>query len=495
MSYVNSLIDKKNISWFKNDKTRFTLCRIKIAQGHIRGLKDLSVYFSYPITAIAGKNGAGKTTILGLASCAYKGHKFGGSFFHIREEDGLDNVEVEYEVLTDTPNPTCFSLIKGPNDRSFKNYNKQVNREVNFIGISRIVPPSENGRAIYERYMNKREEWSPVWGPNVLISASKIFRKNYKNLFYRDGQLVITVDKNSYSDFNMGAGERSAIYLLSSLLNYKEGTLVLIEEIELGLHEEAQNKLIEEIKTICHQRKLQIICTTHSDEILNALPPEGRIFLDHFEGVTTAIPGISSVLALGKLSGKSRSELDILVEDKIAKNIIEHCCTAEQRARVAIIEAGSALAVMRHLATRYKEDRSIEVCAILDGDMYNSKQQKINDFIDILENVKDRKSASSWVEKRLNFLPGTTWPEAWAIRQTSELFYERLANDFEIDKDQVSSLLRAGQRAKRHDEFYEIARNLNLDTAIVTDRIIGAAVKVNPSERERISRFIQGFLE
>jgi ABC-type phosphate/phosphonate transport system ATPase subunit len=63
MTYEYSELDKKNLGWFTNDFTRATLTGIRI-HGSLRGLKDLLVEFSYPITAIAGRNGSGKTTIL-----------------------------------------------------------------------------------------------------------------------------------------------------------------------------------------------------------------------------------------------------------------------------------------------------------------------------------------------------------------------------------------------------------------------------------------------
>ncbi|WP_446751584.1 AAA family ATPase [Variovorax sp. S12S4] len=51
--------------------TRGILRRILLRSGVFRGLNSLDITFEYPITAIAGKNGAGKSTILALACCAF----------------------------------------------------------------------------------------------------------------------------------------------------------------------------------------------------------------------------------------------------------------------------------------------------------------------------------------------------------------------------------------------------------------------------------------
>lgn len=38
----------------------------------LRGIKDLRVKFSYPVSVIAGGNASGKSTVLFAAACAYK---------------------------------------------------------------------------------------------------------------------------------------------------------------------------------------------------------------------------------------------------------------------------------------------------------------------------------------------------------------------------------------------------------------------------------------
>ena len=68
MTYRYSDIDNNNIKWFTKDESKATLLSIEMLIGEIRGLKDVKIEFKYPITAIAGRNGSGKTTILALWS-------------------------------------------------------------------------------------------------------------------------------------------------------------------------------------------------------------------------------------------------------------------------------------------------------------------------------------------------------------------------------------------------------------------------------------------
>ena len=197
------------------------------------------------------------------------------------------------------------------------------------------------------------------------------------------------------------------------------------------------------MKILCQSQKFQIICTTHSPQILDSLPPEGRIFLERFGKHTQVIPKISSAYATGKLSGRPNVELDILVEDESAKSVMETCLTPELRSRSNVMPVGSAAAVMRHLAARYKEKRKPEVCVILDGDMASSLQTQINEFLNSLGSLKtpeDKEKAKRWAQERLNFLPGTKWPEHWVFTTTSNDTFSSLGNEWGLASEKVEDI-------------------------------------------------------
>jgi predicted ATP-binding protein involved in virulence len=77
MKYSESSKGKKLRQRFANDNAHALLRRIKLEAGELMGINSLDIRFEYPITAIAGKNGAGKSTILALACCAYHNMKQG----------------------------------------------------------------------------------------------------------------------------------------------------------------------------------------------------------------------------------------------------------------------------------------------------------------------------------------------------------------------------------------------------------------------------------
>ena len=141
---------------------------------------------------------------------------------------------------------------------------------------------------------------------------------------------MVIADGHTYSGYNMGAAENALINILTTIYSCQQSLLLVIDEIELGLHEEAQIRLVRELNELCFERHLQIICTTHSPVILEALPPEGRFYLERVSGDTTVSTEYLLNLHSGKLSGNYNAELDLFVEDEMARTIVNATLDREQ---------------------------------------------------------------------------------------------------------------------------------------------------------------------
>ncbi len=519
MAYQYSSIDKNNLNWFPKDNSRATLLTIKVTKGKMRGLENITINFSYPLTAIAGRNGSGKTTAIALAACAYhnipsafrlQGRKnsyytFSDFFIQTKEETSDEGVSIRYKFLHNhwyTPKDPSKAIGEGWQTRSkrkggrWNNYDRRIRRTVVYLGIDRIVPHSE--RSVAKTY---KKLFVPVkgkgWEKNVKETVGKILGKDYANFYYDQHTIyripVVSSCNTTYSGFNMGAGEESLFELFSTINECPDGSLILIDEIELGLHEEAQAKLINLLKKICEERKFQIICTTHSSRILECIPPEGRVFLERTGTKTEVIPEISAPYASGKLSGRLHAELDIFVEDEIAKVFIENSIAPEIRTRVKITPIGSSTAVVHQIASKFREGNS-KVCAILDGDKAKTHDNQIKLFTKELE--KDTKSEPeiTWLNKRTCYLPGETWPENWVVSQNDDSAINSLSEILGVSKDKVSEFLQAAIRAGKHKEFYEISQLLNLSEEVVTFAIIKAVLGSKSKETNKIEKFITDLL-
>jgi predicted ATPase len=74
-----------------------------------------------------------------------------------------------------------------------------------------------------------------------------------------------------YSNLSLSHGDRKIIHLIFSLFNTPEKSFFIAEEIENGMHFERMSRLVDQIRTQASNRKIQVLFTTHSSEILKRL--------------------------------------------------------------------------------------------------------------------------------------------------------------------------------------------------------------------------------
>ena len=520
MTYRYSDIDNNNIKWFTKDDSKATLLSIEIDIGEIRGLEDIKIEFKYPITVFAGRNSSGKTTALALAACAYHNTKNGFKLPH-RRQTYYTYSDFFIQTWGEVP-PEGISILYGflfnrwrktpqyPDGRGigyqnrwkrrggkWNNYDSRVPRTVVYLGIDRVVPPAEKSTSkSYKRSFSGTTKAG--YESEVQKIVGRILEKDYKDFhfrIYKQYRLpVVTVDGKKYSGFNMGTGENALFELFSILSACDESMLLVIDEIELGLHAEAQERLIRELKNICKKRHVQIICTTHSTTVLECLPPEGRIFLDKIGNKVHVLPEISPAFAAGKLSGKRNAELDIYVEDEVAKDIVNSILANNIKDRVNVISIGSAAAITRQLAARYKDQEVRDACAIFDGDQRTKEQSLVKSFLKNLESSGSTK-VEDWVKERLTFLPGDTRPEKWILSNLADADIQAMAKDYRVSKAELKDFVKAALRSDKHNEFYTLKNKLNSLVEIVRDSFSKRAIRNNPTDEQRIQSFVENLLD
>jgi len=140
------------------------------------------------------------------------------------------------------------------------------------------------------------------------------------------GDLLVATLENtedrSYSEFHMASGERAVLRLSIDISNL-ENALVLIDEVEAGLHPNIQRLLMLELQRLALRRNLQIIVTSHSPVVLDSVPSEARIFLerDEVSAEVRRLPAYRDIFQKA-LYGQSSEKLSILCEDEIAEHFI-----------------------------------------------------------------------------------------------------------------------------------------------------------------------------
>lgn len=76
----------------------------------------------------------------------------------------------------------------------------------------------------------------------------------------------IDIDARGMSD-----GTLRFLAIITALLTVKEESLLIIEEIDNGLHPSRANKLVTMLQTLGAERKVDVLCSTHNPALLDAL--------------------------------------------------------------------------------------------------------------------------------------------------------------------------------------------------------------------------------
>jgi hypothetical protein len=110
--------------------------------------------------------------------------------------------------------------------------------------------------------------------------------------------------------------------LIQIIETIPERSLVLIEEPETSLHLSAQQEFGHYLVDVCVNRKLQIMLTSHSEFILQALPSASRSYLDRRGASIQPVPGLTPMQARSLMADGRVKALNVLVEDETAKAIL-----------------------------------------------------------------------------------------------------------------------------------------------------------------------------
>lgn len=347
----------------------------KIDINRIRGFSNENVEFDFPVTALIGPNGSGKSSILGAAACAYK--KIKPSTFFPKSSVGDESMSgwrVEYEA-TDKTISAKQIVKRTSNFRQAKWVRGDVlDREVLYFGIERTVPAGE--KTIYKKLAKSSyKHKNPL--SNISTDTCKqiehIIGKSVSDFKYTDiGHGVnFFIGQNGgakYSEFHFGAGESSIIRMVSAIENAGDNSLILIEEIENGLHPVATNRMVEYLIDVASRKSAQIIFTTHSDYALYPLPNEA---------IWACINGSMrqgklSVETLRAVSGRIDKKIAIFVEDAFSKKWVDSILREKLNSQFEEIEvhsvAGDGNALKTHLSHRQNPAIKSKSICIIDGD-------------------------------------------------------------------------------------------------------------------------------
>lgn len=348
---------------------------LKISINRVRGFSGEDITFDFPVTALIGPNGSGKSSVLGAAGCAYKPVK-PGLFFpkSVIGDESMSGWRIEYELVDKTVNPRQV-VRRNSNFRQAKWVRGEVlDRDVRFFGIERTVPAGEKPR--FKKLMRSTYRHNgdlTELAENVAQQIEHILGKSvhgfkFTDVGHNDNFFIGRSGGNQYSEFHFGAGESSIIRMISEIETMPVNSLILIEEIENGLHPVATRRMVEYLIDAARRRSIQAIFTTHSDYALSPLPNEA--IWACIDGKLRQ--GRLNVEALRAVSGRVDKKLAIFVEDEFAKTWVETILRERLRHDFEQVEvhavAGDGNAVVTHRAHMANPAIRFKSLCIIDGD-------------------------------------------------------------------------------------------------------------------------------
>ena len=440
----------------------------------MRGICNLQVELHYPVSVIAGRNGSGKSTVLFAAACAYrvpgedKRKFFLSKFFpHYRPRQGVRGDErgktiIDFGYLT--PTGRLNMRWRRTNEQKWNHSflgrkdARQPERKVYFRTLRNLANLSELPDAPGMPRMKSGPQELNLTAPQIEF-AQKLLPFNYSEDIHlfgdRNENLLVATQKSGavYSELHMAAGERVILRLSQEIAQVKSA-LVLIDEVEAGLHPFAQKILMQELQRLALDNDLQIIVATHSPVVLDSVPKAGRILLERNEGgEVLLLPPYYDVIQ-DAFYEKPNKTFNLLCEDVVAEAILEgvfeaiipRLRTKRNSIRIERNAGASEFAMYARVLKRF--DQFQNFILVLDGDQQNRgvKKKIVSAFAGNQPNSgakkkedsalagdkksrsdkkkKEAKDKQAWdnqawekYEARVMFIPGTDSPEEWVWSQ------------------------------------------------------------------------------
>ncbi len=329
-----------------------------------------------------------------------------------------------------------------------------------------------------------------------------------------------------YSEAFAGSGEFAAISIVHALHEAEKGSLILLDEPETSLHPGAQAALCTFFLKMCKRKLFQIVMATHSREMVQGLPAEGRKLLGVVPG-GSQISLISSSASLEEASlrlGADFVQDAVFVEDGLAAEFLKHAFRKKGEDAVGSVSIEPIPGGAQTISTRIipvLSQLDANVMVVLDGDQnpelsFQAALPTVHECSEVLKafgieskhilmnggdgdneghRLEQMNKVLLWIEHHVRYLPGKD-PEGLLLsivdgvpiaddrdrpsaRGNKEIWRERAAREYSkckcetIDSGEIFCYQKMELSRAFSDESNDVAQGVMRELLAIVDELLG----------------------
>lgn len=308
---------------------------MKVILRNLKRIRELR--FEIPeqgVWVITGLNGSGKTSLFASIYRIGAQHAF-QKFFRTsqleRRLDSYENTEIEYQINGEV----AKYHYGGKRWRATPRKNANLFQRSSYASIDYIEASGDRIEPFPDEIQPRRLK---VASDDVrLFLVDVLTDSKWENLRYVNTRRGIgshaflipyQVGGRTYyfSEKNFSLGELCTLKLAQKICAVPDNSLLLVDEVEMALHPQAQVKLLRSVQQIADKKRLTVLFSTHSATLIKNATRKNLIHLkSNKQGDISTIVGAFPAQILGDIAFDDELFADFVfyVEDKQAKFLVE----------------------------------------------------------------------------------------------------------------------------------------------------------------------------
>ncbi|MBF60219.1 MAG: ATP-binding protein [Halomonas sp.] len=311
---------------------------MRVELENLKGISNLE--FDIPgagLWLLTGLNGSGKTSLLAALYRIRHGRAFQDHYKTTAMQEKLDtfkDAKIRYKINGQEVTYSYGGKRWPPTPRSNANILSQFPYpSIHFVQAdgSRVEAYAEE---IIPRRINQVNNditdfltsvlHNNKWNDLKFVNTRRGTGNQAFLLPYRAGR-----ETHYYSEKNFSLGELCVLKLAQKMSTAENNSLILIDEVEMALHPQAQVRLLNKITQIATNKNLTVIFSTHSSTLIKNIDRRNIIFISRDDqGSYTTKTNVFPAQVLGEIAfdEEVKSDFIFFVEDEEAKLLLEQVC-------------------------------------------------------------------------------------------------------------------------------------------------------------------------